>query len=821
MNLFSRYAAAMTMTDALEELFDFLRKTTVLWVGVFALVCLISVVLAVGALYNKAKLGWDSYYFVLLCLAIFFWAVTSALPYLLPGTPLAAFFYPLRLMGLYFMPALLCLDVWKQVSYKEVTWLTALLLLLVPCGLCLLLGAQMVVPQLAFPSFFETKYTWAEVIFALYGVAALVKSYLLCFNVFYQMPRHMRRSAYYMLAALTIIGVATILELMFQNQLVYLIFLFALVLMLLNLYNTFSAAPSANVIVTSRDFVFGNLSTLILVLSRKMNILDWNKKGANSTAPLPQPKYRESFDSYKARMIKETGGRISPHDASIISIMADGQEQQYLLSLREVNSKKRKFGFLAEISEITSVYSVMRYFEEIAVLDRLTGLYNRNAYMMMVPNMLVPELMPLAVIVGDVNNLKRINDTHGHLTGDMLLSAVAGYIHTSVPVGSVSARIGGDEFVILLPGGTEAQCERFVNEVQAKCEADTGQEYGVPSVSWGFAIMQSVEEEYNAVFAHADAIMYASKKSHLTFRSSGLMPTMQETDEHTAFTIPLANKQPADGNQAGGQLADETHAGGQPGAQDTGISSAAALFPDSEATAAPVSSGMLDDTMLDRPSARVVYQPGAAGMAQGMGTSQVDSAGAAEITPAEAGDAAGQAAGAKTAPGVADSKDTGTAYGSTLDHIGKAMLPDAATQSGEAQSNVPVAQEKEDAPAPDTARKQEKADTPAPGTQDKQMAATAQEKTDAAGGAKPAPAQTVLPTKPMDKATFLESLRREATPGAGTVMADTATNPEAVTSPDTMAAPPDAAATDSTLTPNSNTQKPQDGPWVYPGPKEE
>ncbi|MDL2253396.1 diguanylate cyclase [Ruminococcaceae bacterium OttesenSCG-928-I18] len=493
-----------------------------IWLVVTGLIAAFCAGWFVRALMNRIKKGWDVFYFLFAVLAVFLWALFTLLGSLETIVARENLFASLAELGRVFVPGLLCLHIWKQVSYKDITPAVVVLCLSVPAVLSGWLVYRMVL--VLGGSAMPAVALWWHFFYYVYAFGAIIKSYLLCFNVFYQMPRHMRRSAYYMLITVTVVFVANLIAIWESGQAHYYLSLLTTGISLFFLYEAFFAASSSNVIVTSRDFVFGSLSTMCLVLSRGNRILDWNKKTPASLGSLPKPRYRETFDNYRRRIIQEGGGRVSPHGNNIIIINQNGVETQYLITVNEVRNQKRQFGFIAEISEITKVYRVLRLLEDIATIDQLTGLLNRNAYLNTVQRYVEENVLPLVVVVGDVNKLKHLNDTLGHLVGDELLKTITGFIREHLPPQALAFRIGGDEFVLLLPGGELQQATRFMDAVNAACAATHDERFGTPSISWGVAVRKEAQEDYNDVFYKADQMMYAAKRQHFQFTSSGMVP---------------------------------------------------------------------------------------------------------------------------------------------------------------------------------------------------------------------------------------------------------------------------------------------------------
>jgi diguanylate cyclase (GGDEF)-like protein len=154
----------------------------------------------------------------------------------------------------------------------------------------------------------------------------------------------------------------------------------------------------------------------------------------------------------------------------------------------------------------------LRDIENAAFLDTMTGLFNRNAYLSKRDALCSESCMPLGIVSGDVNFLKRINDTLGHNAGDRLLSVIAQAIKGILPVGAFAARTGGDELVILIPAGGKAAADKFIAAAEETLSAINDEVIGTPSVSWGTSEMISPDENYESLFALADERMYADKK---------------------------------------------------------------------------------------------------------------------------------------------------------------------------------------------------------------------------------------------------------------------------------------------------------------------
>lgn len=193
------------------------------------------------------------------------------------------------------------------------------------------------------------------------------------------------------------------------------------------------------------------------------------------------------------------------------------------LVLFEGEMGEEELGFLRLVTEPLGAYFqnqlLFRQLEEKANKDALTGLFNRG-YLTMA---LSEERQKLekygihhAVVVADINGLKRLNDQHGHECGDVLIVAVAAAMQRSPRASDVAARIGGDEFVILLTNTTDAEAGHFVTRLQQEVfqyltiPLQNGTDFAV-TVSIGSAGSDRYPVE--SLLAEADRQMYAAKEA--------------------------------------------------------------------------------------------------------------------------------------------------------------------------------------------------------------------------------------------------------------------------------------------------------------------
>ena len=143
--------------------------------------------------------------------------------------------------------------------------------------------------------------------------------------------------------------------------------------------------------------------------------------------------------------------------------------------------------------------------------DQLTGLYNRRYYEELLPAIDVPDNYPLSLVMADVNGLKLANDTQGHQVGDAMLTAVADMLQKMCKQHDLVARIGGDEYVLLMPNTRADEVEQRISDVDTHLRNHSVGSLRL-SVSFGWATKDSTEKSLPEIFKEAEDMMYTRKR---------------------------------------------------------------------------------------------------------------------------------------------------------------------------------------------------------------------------------------------------------------------------------------------------------------------
>jgi len=180
---------------------------------------------------------------------------------------------------------------------------------------------------------------------------------------------------------------------------------------------------------------------------------------------------------------------------------------------RNLNDKDaevlRDLGSMAE-RELSMVH--------IATNDDLTKISNRRGFMMLAQNNLdvcAQHGFPASLVYFDIDNFKVINDTYGHSEGDKTLITFANMLKDKLRVSDVQARVGGDEFVVLLGNTDKNQAEDTVRSFQKLIDVYNANSRNGFSISFSYGVIEYDPRKHSAIKAmmkEGDQLMYANKK---------------------------------------------------------------------------------------------------------------------------------------------------------------------------------------------------------------------------------------------------------------------------------------------------------------------
>ena len=252
-----------------------------------------------------------------------------------------------------------------------------------------------------------------------------------------------------------------------------------------------------------------------------------------------------SADKLEARIIEKNP---DPADFISLKLQKNDKNKWVNIKIREMKHKKTSFKLLIMV-DVTKQQKSEEKIKFLSFHDKLTELYNRNYFMEELKRLNTKRQLPLTIIMGDVNSLKIVNDAFGHEKGDQLLKKVAEILNDNIREADILARIGGDEFSILLPRTDKETASKICKRIKNACR-DSEMNLIEISIALGTATKQKVTEDINQIFKRADDKMYQKKikesekvkKSLIKKLKANLYKVSQETKEHNKRMKKMALK---------------------------------------------------------------------------------------------------------------------------------------------------------------------------------------------------------------------------------------------------------------------------------------
>jgi len=209
---------------------------------------------------------------------------------------------------------------------------------------------------------------------------------------------------------------------------------------------------------------------------------------------------------------------ISQPAAKMHTLIADLIQETQAMAGRNHTLENRLGKIAGEVSELRSNLEMV---QREALTDALTGIPNRKFFdgrLKEAASEAVRNKEPMSLLLCDIDHFKRFNDTYGHQIGDQVLKLVARSLADSVKGRDTPARIGGEEFSIILPRTNLQQAVIVANQIRNAIvrrkiiDKSTQDNYGDLTLSFGAAEYRA-DEPISQLFRRADAALYHAKRA--------------------------------------------------------------------------------------------------------------------------------------------------------------------------------------------------------------------------------------------------------------------------------------------------------------------
>ncbi len=216
---------------------------------------------------------------------------------------------------------------------------------------------------------------------------------------------------------------------------------------------------------------------------------------------------------FKEQLIDLWSGKLF-QQREVVNYSLEGQELQVYLQFSVLPGHEHDWSRVQiALIDITARKKAEAYLEYLGKHDVLTRLYNRSFYVEELSRLERKHTWPLTVVFLDLDGLKVANDQFGHAAGDALLRRVGEVLNKVAEKPIYAARIGGDEFAVLIPGGDEKAGRAMMDSITQLIELNNQYYIGSPiSLSMGMATSEP-DERIEPLLKRADNQMYEAKRA--------------------------------------------------------------------------------------------------------------------------------------------------------------------------------------------------------------------------------------------------------------------------------------------------------------------
>ncbi len=222
---------------------------------------------------------------------------------------------------------------------------------------------------------------------------------------------------------------------------------------------------------------------------------------------------------FREQLIDLWNGRLMQH-REVINYTLEGEELHLLMQFSVFPGRENDWSRVqVALTDITARKKAEAYLEFLGKHDVLTKLYNRSFYVDEMERLERGGPLPVTIVIADLNGLKAANDRLGHAAGDQLLRRAGEILTAAARTPARAARIGGDEFAIILPGTDERAGVALMDDVRRLADLNN-QFYGGLTLSFALGAATSGEgERLQEVARRADERMYEDKRRFHARRS--------------------------------------------------------------------------------------------------------------------------------------------------------------------------------------------------------------------------------------------------------------------------------------------------------------
>jgi diguanylate cyclase (GGDEF)-like protein/PAS domain S-box-containing protein len=185
-------------------------------------------------------------------------------------------------------------------------------------------------------------------------------------------------------------------------------------------------------------------------------------------------------------------------------------------------------GILGVLRDITKQKEADEQVRDLSYRDHLTGLYNRRFLDEEIRRLDTERNRPVSIIMGDLNQLKLINDAFGHDKGDELIRKAAQIIQKCCRTDDLVSRWGGDEFIVYLPKTKDLEAQAIVDRILEQCAQEDIFGFAI-SISFGIGTQLAEAKDVSETIRKAEEAMYQKKAAERKSTRENILHAITDT----------------------------------------------------------------------------------------------------------------------------------------------------------------------------------------------------------------------------------------------------------------------------------------------------
>lgn len=262
-----------------------------------------------------------------------------------------------------------------------------------------------------------------------------------------------------------------------------------------------------------KDF-FQDFSQPVLIFNTKNELLQANTAAVRffTKANIPIQRYSLYADMFCGRFFVPIQSQEQTDYTLYMQHRATGKVFLCHKKTFENPQNKKSVGMTMIMYDAGMLGELIQKIEQNAFTDALCGCLNRSCFELRKETIVQNSAKPCLLLVADIDDLKKVNDTLGHNAGDDYIQTCAAILKKAINTSNTLFRIGGDEFVAFIPHCTEADTATIIKKIEKLCTKQK-KPWNV-SISVGFSIIKNNHTDVMQHIAQADSAMYVHKQKH-------------------------------------------------------------------------------------------------------------------------------------------------------------------------------------------------------------------------------------------------------------------------------------------------------------------